>query len=221
MALDQNDLVQRELLDHGVYEPEVTDFLGTALNSSDVFLDVGANCGYYSLYAAASAGCRVVAFEPDPEMFEALRWNISLNPLLAGLVEPRAEALSCENGSRRFFRAAGSNSGMSGFSERRAVASFDVPIRTLDSLVESGAVPQPTVMKVDVEGHETAVFAGAGRVLDCRSLRAVVFEAAPAPGSRPADDVLVSMFRDRGFAIRQIGISGYVDTENYLALRER
>ena len=220
MALDQHDLVQRELLFQGVYERDVTELLASTLCERDVFLDIGANCGYYSLLAAAR-GAKVVAFEPDPDILAVLQLNIGLNIQLGSLIKTRGEALSNEDGSRRFFRADGANSGMSGFSDRRTVASFDVVTRKLDSLLDSGAVPSPTVMKVDVEGHEESVLRGAIRALESADLRYVIFEAAPAQDGLPASQALRDLFQRFGFGVRQIGISGYVETENFLASRGR
>lgn len=219
MALEQGDLVQRELLWQGVYEPEISKFLQSELDAKDVFMDIGANCGYHSLHVAASTGCRVTAFEPDPEMIAAFKFNLALNPKLEDLIQIRPEAISAVNGYRTFYRSAASNSGMSGFSARNAVASFEVSTRTLVSLVEEGVVPMPTVMKIDVEGHEAEVFLGAGRLIGLPQLRCIIFEAAPGENDLPRDMSLVSSLRDYGFEVQRIGVSGYLETENYLAKR--
>ena len=220
MALDQNDLVQRELLFDGVYEPDVSAFIIDAIRSDDVFYDIGANCGYYSLLAAAN-GCRnVVAFEPDPLSLQVLRHNLALNRELASGVSTQELALSNCAEKRMFYRADCANSGRSGFTARDVVASFEVQTETLDALMAKGVLPLPTIIKVDVEGHEDAVFEGARKTLSTPGLRAIIFEAAPGEQGLPADRELLIQFQSSGFSVRQIGESGYVETENYLALRE-
>lgn len=219
MALDQNDLVQRELLFDGVYEPDVAAFIIREISPNDVFFDIGANCGYFSLLAAANGCQSVVAFEPDPLSLKVLRHNLALNSDLARCITSHELALSNTEEKRLFHRANSSNSGRSGFAARDVVASFEVQTQTLDQLIARRIVPVPSVLKVDVEGHESAVFEGAKNTLSDPTLRAVIFEAAPGEHGLPADSELRNRFEATGFRIRQLGVSGYVETENYLALR--
>ena len=79
------DILHEWLLYTGRWQPALTRWLCATLQPGDVFVDVGANSGYFALLAAAR-GCRVVAVEACPTTFEALRSNLALNGPLGGRV---------------------------------------------------------------------------------------------------------------------------------------
>ena len=78
---DQRDSVAREVCYTGQYEPQETQLASRILRPLDVFVDVGANWGYFSLAAAHWVGARgrVVAFEPEPRLYRMLVSNIAAN----------------------------------------------------------------------------------------------------------------------------------------------
>ena len=88
------DILTEWLLYTGVWQPALTRWLCSSLQPGDVFVDVGANSGYFALLAAAR-GCRVVAVEACATTFEALRSNLALNGPLGGRV--RALQLAAGN----------------------------------------------------------------------------------------------------------------------------
>ena len=79
MWLDDKDTL--ELATREVYEPMETALLVKELRKGDVFVDIGANIGYYTLIAARAVGesGRVRAFEPDPANFKLLVRNVAAN----------------------------------------------------------------------------------------------------------------------------------------------
>src|SRR5215210_1011896 len=80
---DTRDSVAREVCFTGRYEPQETQLASRMLRPGDVFVDVGANWGYFSLAAAHWVGPRgtVIAFEPEPRLFELLAGNVAANRL--------------------------------------------------------------------------------------------------------------------------------------------
>ncbi len=82
MWLDDKDVL--ELATNEFYEPTETEFLKKHLKKNSVFIDIGANIGYYSLLSARQVGSRgkVYAFEPDPDNFRLLEKNIQQNGYL-------------------------------------------------------------------------------------------------------------------------------------------
>lgn len=89
----QTDLVtSRALLADGVYEREISEFVGHSLETGDVFIDVGANIGAHTLRAAAAVGQtgRVVSFEPNPTIRSRLVENVSINGYSNVVVQPVA-----------------------------------------------------------------------------------------------------------------------------------
>ena len=83
MRLDLEDAEQRKVYFFGHYhERYEAALVARLLDPGEVFWDVGANVGYFSLVAAAAVGAtgEVVAFEPGAASLERLTANVSLNP---------------------------------------------------------------------------------------------------------------------------------------------
>lgn len=78
---NQDRFVSNRLREEGIWEPYETALVLSALQPGDVFVDVGANIGYFSVLAAALVGAdgAVFAFEPDPENCRLLRHSAELN----------------------------------------------------------------------------------------------------------------------------------------------
>jgi FkbM family methyltransferase len=164
-------------------EPATIAWLGE-FRSSDVFVDVGANVGMYTILAAAAQGCRVVAFEPESQNFALLSKNIFSNGL-ADRVTAYPLGLSDSSGLSVLHLANfswGSSCHSLGASvdhtlaaRQSALAQGSIAAR-LDDLVGEGAVPQPTRLKIDVDGFEHKVIAGAVGVLRDTRLQSVLIE---------------------------------------------
>ena len=80
MYVDTRDLlIAPWLLIHGEWEPEETELLKKIIKPGDVFVDVGANLGYYALLAARVGASHVYAFEAQPSTYELLGKNVIIN----------------------------------------------------------------------------------------------------------------------------------------------
>jgi FkbM family methyltransferase len=77
----RTDFIQRRIAFFGLYEPNLTYFMASVLRPGDVFVDVGANIGYFTLLAACRVGARgkVCAVEACPATYDLLRANLDLN----------------------------------------------------------------------------------------------------------------------------------------------
>lgn len=145
----------------GSYEPAIQTVLETTLRPGDVAFDVGSNLGYFTLLMARSVGPdgRVVAFEPDPDMFSALERNLTRNARGVSSVTPLAVAAGATQGKVRFARGWRATRG-------RVVArggDLEVDVSRIDDAAERYGVPR--LMKIDVEGGELDVLRGARTVL--------------------------------------------------------
>lgn len=163
-------------------EPDTIEWL-KGFGENDVFIDVGANVGMYSVLAAA-VGCRVFAFEPESQNYAILNRNIHLNGL-ANSVSAFCVAISdIEAFSHLYLSEFVGGSSCHNFGEaidynyRPLAASFrqGAFATTLDLLIERGVVPTPTALKIDVDGIEPKVIAGANRLLKNPALRSVLIE---------------------------------------------
>jgi FkbM family methyltransferase len=164
------------VLRDGYYEKEVLDAITSVLGEG-VLWDIGANFGLHSVTAKRLLpGSRVVCFEPSPEMLSRLWRNRAMNRLdidILGL------ALSDRTGFQRLHLGPPGNPGMSTMSPWSAATYSGTCLVSAargDDLVAQRLVPAPTVIKLDVEGHEFQVLEGLTDILLLPSLHSVVFE---------------------------------------------
>lgn len=141
-------------------------FMARTLKEGQVFLDIGANIGFYSLFAAKRVGKsgRVVSFEPDPMTFESLRRSLAFNSF--DWAKPINMALSDREAEMPFYTVTdGSAHSLVPEIERKAKRySGQIPVRVarLDDLFREGTIDVPRIdlIKIDVEGEEPRTVAG-------------------------------------------------------------
>ncbi|HEY6794176.1 MAG TPA: FkbM family methyltransferase [Kineosporiaceae bacterium] len=154
----------------GFYETIELDIFEQLAARSRTIIDVGANIGLYSCLAAqhGPTGSRVVAFEPVPDNVAYLRRNLAEN---GHGVRVRVEAVAVgdRSGDVTIYQVEGDVSiGTHSVSARNAsdsATSLRVPMACLDEYVAHHGITDVDVVKVDVEGFEAAVLAGAARLL--------------------------------------------------------
>ena len=158
----------------GLHEFADMAFMLHFLRPGDLFVDVGANIGSYTLLASGVCKAKTISFEPDPHTMRFLRRNLELNDLYGHVVLEQA-ALGAKEGDVEF--TIGFDTTNHVVTGKDAKRTRRVSMRTLDKL--KGL---PTMIKVDVEGYETDVFQGARTVLETSVLKAVITE-----GQKPTD----------------------------------
>lgn len=142
------------------FDPLERELLAQRIGDDFVFIDIGANIGAYSLFVAGlgGRGARILAVEPQPDVFERLVANISLNP--TGTVKAIGCALADREGEMTLFLAA-RNKGESSVKFQGAPLedgqSVQVPARTLLGLVEEEGLDHVDAIKIDVEGAEDLI----------------------------------------------------------------
>lgn len=161
-------------------EPEFLDEFRVQAALAPVVYDVGGHIGLYSLAAAAcNPAARVFAFEPSPVNHATLERNAALN----GFDRVRAfnVGVGDKEGAARFILRAGAEvcSTNHVLREGDETGAVEVPIETLDRIVESGRAPAPDLVKIDVEGYEARVLHGMERVLE-RDRPVLMLEIHPA-----------------------------------------
>lgn len=201
-----------QLFTFGLYDRGLTAELLRWLEPGALFIDVGANIGYYSLLAATRVGAsgRVISFEADPANVDALRDNVTLNP--GARVEVVAAAAGAHDGRARF--VTGEHSVGSTLENAEGTIQtmgpewvgaekhvIDVEIATLDTRCAAIARDWPgrRLMKVDIEGAEPLALEGARELLN--HLDAAIIECNPPAlaihGYQPAD--ITRVFAALGF----------------------
>jgi FkbM family methyltransferase len=136
------------------------------IKPGDLFVDVGSNIGSYALWAA-EAGAEVIAIEPDPGAAARLRRNVALNRYPIKVVEC---ALAAECG--RMTLTTG-NDTINHLLLDSGGPGTQVEVRTLDDIVGDRWV---TGVKIDVEGAERLVLAGAQRALSTQRISVLQIE---------------------------------------------
>lgn len=155
------------------------DFVGLAfilhfMRKGDVFVDVGANIGSYSILAA-SCGADVIAMEPVPQTYEQLLDNVNINRFQNNIT-PKNMGVGSHPGVLLFSSAFGPLNHVLAPGETIADVTT-VKVDTLDSVVRHGA----SMIKIDVEGYETEVIRGAANLLEQKSLQVVLIELLSRP----------------------------------------
>lgn len=154
----------------GLHEFEEMAFFLHLLRPGDLFVDVGANIGSFSVLASKVAGARTIAFEPHPKTFARLLSNVRLNDLSA-LVDARQRAIGGCKGRVHLTSALDTVNHV--LSEGEDLPTVEVQVsRLADELVGT----TPIALKIDVEGFESGVIDGSGALLDAPELRAIVME---------------------------------------------
>ncbi len=154
----------------GLMEFDDMSFVLHFLREGDQFVDIGANIGSYTILASAHLGAKTMAFEPLPSTFEYLKNNISVNQI-QDKVEAFNLALGSQKGELDFTSTAGAANHVARAGDKNVVK---VKVETLDDIM-SGKTP-PLLIKIDVEGFETEVIAGAMETINNPSVKAIIIE---------------------------------------------
>lgn len=156
----------------GDHEPWIQELMSEWVSEGATFLDVGSHVGFFTMAASRLVGDTgtVVAVEPDETTFQRLERNVSRNSLAN--VRLVAAAASASVGTVHFASSLGTDSGVRGAVVHEASDfSRSVDATTLDELTRERT---PSVVKIDVEGGETAALLGAARLLGARASRWIV-----------------------------------------------
>jgi len=166
-------------------EPFTIEWIEGAVRAGDVFYDIGANVGAYSLVAAKKpgGGARVFAFDPSYANLASLCANILTNDAV-DQITPVPVALS--NASEltvfnlRTLEPGGARHTLGDAPSKEGPTLYRQPAMTLrlDDLVERFRLPPPNHIKLDVDGGELAVLEGAAKTLASPALRSMLIEVS-------------------------------------------
>lgn len=168
-------------------EPSTLEWIAS-LGRDEILFDVGANVGMYTIWAAATRGARVFAFEPESQNYALLNRNILLNNL-RDRIKAYCIGLSDKQGLIDLYMT-GMMPGGSSHSVGEALDYKHEPMTVgfqqgcvvfrLDDLVSNGWLPVPNHLKVDVDGIEAKVIAGARATLQNPVVKSLLVEVNPA-----------------------------------------
>lgn len=208
-------------------EPETVNWLDK-LGPDDVYWDIGANVGLYAVYAAKFRRCQTIAFEPESQNYALLVENIVLNDvsercLPACVAVADRSAMNklrvryiTKGGAYNAFQSATQPTGIAPDSLAAAQnyerhQGFDQLVYgcSVDELVSVHGLPAPTHMKIDVDGIEPMIVAGALETIKSGRLRSLLIEL----NTKSAADMAVpALLAQHGF--RQVSARSNWDSRD-------
>jgi FkbM family methyltransferase len=161
LLCDPNDLIQRSILNFGVWEPDISYWIGRILRPGDVCVDVGANIGYDTLLASSVVGAagKVVAIEAAPRIFSLLEHNVRINRagnvrLVNAAVSDRQQTVTLYSGGARNIGATTT------LASRGLPAETTVEAWALAQILTPEEIARAKLIKIDIEGGELPVLKG-------------------------------------------------------------
>ncbi len=207
--LDHRNFVDRQLGVFGGFEPKQRTYLFSLLDKpADIFLDIGANFGLYTVLAShMNVAERVCAFEPGPRNRAQLFANLYLNRMTEKVgVYP--QAVSDIDGVITMQLDPETSTGTSRIGQVDGVGT-EVMCARLDSLIDADS--QHVILKIDIEGHELQALNGMTNLLTRNfcALQIEVFE--------PNRQAVAAFMKSIGYGeINRIGDDSY-----YMPIKER
>lgn len=154
----------------GLMEFNDMAFLLHFLRRTDLFIDIGANIGAYTLLASSEIKANSISIEPLEDTFSILMDNIFINN-----IQDNVKAYNIGLGSKisktHFTKSLDTINHVATKNERNTV---EVQIDTLDNILINEQCP--ALIKIDVEGYENEVINGASKTLENNKLKAIIIE---------------------------------------------
>ena len=160
------NLYKDSVLSRSIYkgfEKEETDYLTSILHEGDIFIDIGANIGLFSLMASKAVGIKglVISFEPTPNTFSRLSENVKLNDFKN--INVRNIGLSNVKDELTFYISKNGYDAWNSFApsqDNKLEIAIKVPVSTLDIELINVEKSKIKLVKIDVEGWEKFVLNG-------------------------------------------------------------
>ena len=204
----------------GKFEAAELEFTQQFLQPGMTVLDIGANCGLYTLLAVRCVGARgrVFAFEPSPRERKRLREHLWLNHCTNARIVPYA--LGSQTAQADLYVVMGVQTGCNSLRPPHVdepVSPRRVEIRTLDDFLLAEKVPAVDFIKMDVEGGELEVLKGATKLLQGPRLPVLLLEVSDlrtAAWNYSAKEILFFL-QERGYAFFSLSAGGRLVPASY------
>ncbi|MCK5137786.1 MAG: FkbM family methyltransferase [Bacteroidales bacterium] len=196
MKVDLDDWIQQNVFFIGVYDPIHIRFLKKYLKEGDIFIDIGANVGCFTLVGSAAVGenGHVFAFEPIKIVADRLDHNILINRLENVTVVRKA--VFNEDTNLEFYFAKQENLGMSSIHRHDTESGMtqEIPAITLDHYLMDKEVTGIKLIKIDIEGAEIYALEGMKNTISIYKPAFIVEVSAQVLGSESDRDKVFDFF---------------------------
>ncbi|MFM5955561.1 MAG: FkbM family methyltransferase, partial [Dolichospermum sp.] len=184
IELNPVSLIDRKIILTSSHDPIVLDLISSVLKHGGIFLDIGANIGYFSLLAAQIPNVQVISFEPSSRELVRFYRNIALNQLSNITVFPYG--LSEETASVPLYIHGDNNPGMNSAINLQDLFSYlkydqvvNCNFVPLDCTLSEFLLSKVYLCKIDVEGYEMSVLKGMSKSLKYMLNTVFVVEISP------------------------------------------
>jgi FkbM family methyltransferase len=168
MKLDLDEWIQQHIYFLGYFDPRGIRYIKNQLYEGEVFVDIGANVGAYSLIASKLVGRtgKVIAFEPASKSFLRLTKNISMNGL-TNIISERKAVLN-RNAQIELYISNRQNMGMSSIFHHDSESGVTERVEaiSLDEYAEKKNIQRISVVKIDIEGSEMLALRGMVKIIE-------------------------------------------------------
>jgi FkbM family methyltransferase len=195
--------VSRQLLRYGDFEHHITEIVTRVVKEGDVAVDVGAQIGFFTLLLAKKVGPKgkVFGFEPDPDNFDLLKKNLTINAYNNVTLEQKACA--DQTGRGRLYLSKNDKGDGRIYDNLKGYGSLEIETITLDDYF---AVHQANIdfIKIDAQGAEKRILQGMTKLLSGNKELKMVIEFQPElmrnlGSNEPAE--FLRLLSDYGFRI--------------------
>lgn len=179
-------------------EPDTISWIDDYCNPDEIFYDIGANIGVFSLYAAKQ-GLKVYSFEPESQNYAFLNKNIRLNVFKHEMISLNIALNDIDIISHLALSDAESGSAMHSFDNKEEGVSLRQSVLgySLDSLVKKFSLDTPNHVKIDVDGNEYKIIYGMKESLKDDNLKSLCIEIDE---NIELDNKIVKILNDNGFS---------------------
>jgi FkbM family methyltransferase len=209
IAVDPEDYIGWAIFRTGSYEPASLDLALKIMSAEPgLFVDVGANFGWYTCAVASIAGTSVIGIEPDPENCAALCANIDRNALRTVVVFHGA--VGAQPALLAMSKRSSGNSGTVAVVAGRPVpgsGSYWAGSTTLQNLLKALVQPptRPVLIKIDVEGFEPDVLGGLDFAGPFRPKNILIeCDRALGPAAWGSYEKFAAFFTERGYEVLDV-----------------
>lgn len=204
-----SQLLERIYLTYCRASDPLIKLIHSQMKPGDVFYDIGAHTGSYSIILAKRVNsCLVYSFEPNPQSFARLKRNVHLMRLDKEITAQNA-ALGEAVAELQFYISSDSaRSSLHKFNAsvrgNRIVNTVTVNCYSIDYLVEAGICKAPNILKIDTEGHEYEVLLGARETIS-NSHPQIFVESHRISDTNNNRDKIKALLAQSGYNFKEIG----------------
>jgi FkbM family methyltransferase len=160
------------LLNYGIYEAKTIDIITSRLKEGDIFIDVGANEGFFTILGGRIVGekGKVLSIEPQNRLINVIKENININKLS----NVDVVNVACSDGTKVksiIYLCPSTVTGSSSMVRKYIIPrKQEVICNTLDNIALKYKIKNIDLIKIDVEGYEYEVLLGAKNLLKTKSI---------------------------------------------------